>query len=125
MRIIIASLVPALWVVAAGQGLPQSLAAPALVRWSASISARQAGKGIPWDDSEKAAHALRHFNRRLSIQSGKGGFCAAAGALPVDFAPLSHPGSLAAGSLYASPLSRPWQFFWRTVAEPRAPSSVG
>ena len=124
VRVILVSLLPALWVVTSGQNLSQAPGGCVQVRSRAFVSASRPAKPVATPGGCEFAQILRNLNRRSHPQPGSNGF-----SVPVDVAApqFPQPAPLGLAPLaFQSPssLARNWQFHWRTAAEPRAPSSV-
>ena len=123
-KIIFASLLPFLWLVATAYG---SAGAPSggSSCYPTSISAA-AGRGQhdPARDFNSSKEALRNLNRRAGMSSESDGK-----PLPVIASAAGHPTLKHVPILFSvveapADLVRCWQFYIRTAPEPRAPSAV-
>ncbi len=124
VRVIFATLFPALWVVASGQGFPQSQGGGLQVRCHVTISSRQAGRATSAKYTCEVAHPLRGLNRRVGVEFGEDDPFAAS-ELPQGVYPrLSRIDHFSTENPTPHRLAKSWQFLWRTALEPRAPSSV-
>ena len=123
-RVMLGSLLPALWLSATGYCLLDSISDYEDDRQDASIFATRPDNRLPIQGSCSFQKSVRCWSRRVGVHSGPDGFspflAASDWALPnslqadVPFALLDGPLGLA----------KCWQFQWRTALEPRAPSSV-
>jgi len=122
MRIMLGSLLPALWLLTSGQGHPGFESAPGGGRCFARLSISHLGHRSPFQTGESYRLFARIAIRRAWFESGpddpfpigledRGSL----GVLPLV------PISLAAAD-HSAGLAHFWQFQWRTAPEPRAPS---
>jgi hypothetical protein len=124
MRIMLGSLLPAMWLAASGHYDSGSIGACAGYSCFASLLAAQPGQKLPIQAGCAFRQLVRSASRRLGLPSGGDDvppFMAAPG--------LSLPGLRHAQAAHDLPsalfgLANSWQFHWRTALEPRAPSLV-
>jgi hypothetical protein len=124
LRTAICSLLPALWLLAAGDSPvgPWNGCADDCCRTSASLSADSGH--APLADARSFEQPARFVSRRTGTQTG---WCGPLGPAVISasglriFEPDSSPPTV---STDADSLARCWQFHWHTALEPRAPSSV-
>jgi hypothetical protein len=124
VKLAISSLLPALWLVAAGQSLANPAGGQTGDNGTASIFRGERGGHGPLAATGSWTQSARHSHRRAGPQGGWGGFPFTAdlpSAEPVRFEPVFLS---SIGSTDALGLARCWQFHWRTALEPRAPSAV-
>ena len=124
VRIVICSLLPALWVLASGHCLADSVSGCADGCGCTSVSATEDGGQAPLPDARSFEQSARLLSRRMGMQTGWGGLWVPAA---VSASGLGEPEQASAPltvSTDALGLARCWQFYWRTASEPRAPSSV-
>jgi hypothetical protein len=124
VRIALGSLLPALWLVAAGHCLADSVSGRADACRPTTVSAADHGGQPPLTDAHASEQWARLMHRRGGMHSGW-----IVDLLPppawrgelhtlVDWSVLPTVSSEALG------LAKCWQFYWRTALEPRAPSAV-
>ena len=122
VRIIIGSVLPALWLLTAGQGLANAVDESASEGCVACLLSAPQGKRLP-SQCSCFQNFGRCANRRIGIYPGPDGsppFIAADPALNTCVG-----AERARSHLEASfGLAQSWQFLWRTASEPRAPSSL-
>jgi hypothetical protein len=124
IRVMLGSLLPALWLLATGHSFLDSISEYAGDRHVASIFATRQGNRLPIQGSCSFEQSARCWSRRVWVHSGPNGFppflsasdWALPGLLQVDVALTLSDGPLG--------LAKCWQFHWRTALGPRAPSSV-
>jgi hypothetical protein len=124
VRIVICSLLPALWALAAGHCLADSVSGSPDACGRTLVSATKDGGQVPLPDARSFEQSARLLSRRMGVQTGWGGLSVPA---PVSASRLAElqPGSAPLTvSTDALGLAKCWQFYWRTAAEPRAPSLV-
>jgi hypothetical protein len=124
VRIVISSLLPALWVLAAAHCLADPVNGCSDGCCRTAFSASQGSRHAPLKDVRSFEQSARLLNRRLGMQIGWGGLPAPAAVSACGFGELEYPSAPLTVSTEALGLSKCWQFCWRTAAEPRAPSSV-
>ena len=123
-RVILVSLFPALWLVAAANCLIDPVCACASNGLDTSVSSRGHGKhdaSTPVCSFEQSA---RRWSRRLNVQAGPEGLPTPVTLSQPQLPQLEHIDALSVGSRSSFGLAKCWQFRWRTALEPRAPSSV-
>ena len=118
------SLVPALMLLASGDGLGGLLASYGSNAGCCWRGAGDNGKGNQPLANSAFCQASRRWGRRLDPQPGSGGFAplavlAGTGTVLPDLAVVRFELPLANRAL-----AQGWQFHWRTALEPRAPSLV-
>ncbi len=123
-RVILAALLPALWLVASATGQDDSVSGFGRGRLGASISPDHNGEREASSAAYSAGQWARRWSRRFAETSGSEG-----STTPAAVPQLQFPGPELTAAL--PPQSQPdiglancWQFRWRTALEPRAPSSV-
>jgi hypothetical protein len=124
MRVMLGSLLPALWLSATGYCLLDSISEYAGDRRVVSIFATRPGNRLPLQGSSSFEQSARCWSRRVWVHSGPDGFppflaasdWALPGLLQADVSLALSDGPLG--------LAKCWQFHWRTALESRAPSSV-
>ena len=124
IRVMLGSLLPALWLSASGYCLLDAISDYEGDRQGTSIFATRPGNRLPLQGSCSCEHSARCWSRRAWAHSGPDGFPQFLAAS--DWA---HPGLLLGDvplTLSEGPLglAQCWQFHWRTASAPRAPSSV-
>jgi hypothetical protein len=124
VRIVICSLLPTLWVLAAGHCLADSVSGCADRCCRIFVSATEGSDHAPLTDVLSFEQSARLLNRRLGMQTGWGGLLMPADVSSFMFAELEHASAPLTVSADALGLAKCWQFYWRTASEPRAPSTV-
>jgi hypothetical protein len=124
VRIVICSLLPALWVLAAGHCLADPVSGCADGCCRTSVSATEGSDHAPLTDVRSFEQSARLLNRRVGAQTGWGGFLMPATVSTSLLGELEHASAPLTVSTDALGLAKCWQFYWRTASEPRAPSSV-
>lgn len=123
VRLVVSSLLPALWLVAAGHCLADPVSEHAARCHDTSVSAGKPAGSAPFTDACSLEQSARLSSRRVGTQAGGVGFLTPAlVATPEvrDREPVSVSSTVSADALG---LAQCWQFYWRTALEPRAPSS--
>ncbi len=121
-RVILALLIPALWLLASMECLSNPISGLKDEQPGSGISERRhAERG-----SSTCAHSLeqsaRRWNRRLNVQSGPDGLCGPAVLSQSQFLALDWRVVPSVCCHLPPGLANCWQFHWRTALEPRAPS---
>ena len=124
VRIVICSLLTALWVLAAGHCLAGPVSGCPDGGCRTSVSATEGNNHAPLTDVRSLEQSARLLNRRLGMQTGWGGLLMPADVSSFMFAELEHASAPLTVSADALGLAKCWQFYWRTASEPRAPSTV-
>ena len=124
VRPVICSLLPALWVLAAGHCLADSVGGCAEGCCRTFVSATEGSDHAPLTDVRSFEQSARLLNRRMGVQIGWGGLMLPAAVSASGLGELEHAFAPLAVSTDALGLAKCWQFYWRTASEPRAPSSV-
>jgi hypothetical protein len=124
VRIVICSLLPALWVLAAGHCLADPVSGCADGCGRTLVSATEDSGHAPLTDARSFEQSARLLNRRLGMQTGWGGLLMPAAVSTSMLGELEHASAPLTVSTDALGLAKCWQFYWRTASEPRAPSSV-
>ncbi len=124
VRVIFASLVPALLVVASGQGFPQRLMSAVHLRSRIVVLCRHSGRAPLSRDLRHAAWVARGSNRRLVIQAAGKDFSLDTASKDTKFPRFARLDQFSLKTQHGHCLTRPWQFQLRAALEPRAPSSV-
>ena len=121
---ILASLLPALWLVASANCLVDPVSGSASNRLDSTVSA--GGHGEPDAASSVCSfeQSARRWSRRLNHQSGPEGFASPVTVSQFELLKLEHIEGLPVDAKSSFGLANCWQFHWRTALEPRAPSSV-
>jgi hypothetical protein len=124
VRIVLCSLLPVLWVLAAGHCVADPASACPDGCGRTLVSAAGHDGHTPLNDVRSFEPPARLLNRRMGTPTGWG----IVPALPVGSASGLHDLERALAPLTVSPealgLAKCWQFYWRTASEPRAPSFV-
>lgn len=124
VRIVICSLLPALWVLAAGHCLADPVSGCADGCCRTSVSATEGGDHAPSTDVRSFEQSARLLNRRVGAQTGWGDFLMPTAVSTSMLGKLEHASAPLTVSTDALGLAKCWQFYWRTASDPRAPSSV-
>ena len=124
VRTVICSLLPALWVLAAGHCLADPVSGCPDGCCRTSVSATEGSDHAPLTDVRSFEQSARLLNRRLGMQTGWGGLLVPVAVSAPGFGELEHASAPLTVSTDALGLAKCWQFYWRTASEPRAPSSV-
>ena len=124
VRIVICSLLPALWVLAAGHCLADPVGGCAEGCCRTFVSATEGNDHAPLTDVRSFEQSARLFNRRAGMETGWGGLLVPVAASAPGFGDLEQASGPLTVSTEALGLAKCWQFYWRTASEPRAPSSV-
>ena len=123
-RVILASLLPALWLIASMDSLSDAVPDMTSVRPDSELCASSHGKDDCSPPFRSLEQSARRWSRRFNVQSGVDGFSLPAVVsqvqvpVPDQFVRFSDLASRSPG------LANCWQFLCRTALEPRAPSSV-
>lgn len=124
MRLILGSLLPAVWLLASGYAGVDTLSGYAGGCCVVSILSAQAGQRLPVPGSCAFDESARSWSRRHLLDSGAESFPP-----PLEASDPASP-RLLVGALRAQvsedslALAQSWQFFWRAASAPRAPSLV-
>ena len=124
VRTVICSLLPALWVLAAGHCLADSVNGCPDGSGRTLVSAREGSDHAPLKDVRSFEQSARLLNRRAGMQTGWGGLLVPVAISAPGFGELEQASAPPTVSTDAFGLAKCWQFYWRTASEPRAPSSV-
>jgi hypothetical protein len=124
VRTVICSLLPALWVLAAGHCLADSVSGCPDGCDQTSVSAKKGDRHGPLTDARASEQWARLFNRRIGMQIGWGGLLMPSAVSTSMLGELGQASGPLTFSPHALGLAKCWQFYWRTACEPRAPSSV-
>ncbi len=124
VRTVICSLLPALWLLAAGHCLADSASGCSDGCCRTAVSAADHGGLAPLKDVRSFEQSARLLNRRAGMQTGWGGPLAPAAVAAPGLGELEQSSARLTVSTEAFGLAKCWQFYWRTASEPRAPSSV-
>jgi hypothetical protein len=124
VRTVICSLLPALWVLAAGHCLADSVSGCPDVRGRPLVSATDNSHHAPLKDVRSFEQSARLLNRRAGMQTGWGGLLMPIAVSAPGFGELEQASAPLTVSTDALGLAKCWQFYWRTASEPRAPSSA-
>jgi hypothetical protein len=122
--VILALLLPALWLVASANRLIDPVSGCGSNRLGASVSTCGHGKQDASNSVCSFEKSARRWSRRLNEQSGPDGFPAPVTISRFQLSQLKHVETLRVDSQTSFGLAKCWQFRWRTALEPRAPSSV-
>ncbi len=118
------SLLPALWLLAAGHCLADQLGEWAGGSPQTLVPEADYGDHAPLTDVRSFEQSARMLNRRMGTLIGWGFLPVPVVISTSGFADLEHVSAPLTVSTEALGLARCWQFRWRTASEPRAPSSV-
>jgi hypothetical protein len=124
VRPVICLLLPALWVVAAGHCLADSVSGCPDGCGRALVSAKEGSDHAPLKDVRSFEQSARLLSRRAGEQTGWGGLLVPVAVAAPGFGELEQASAPLTVSTDALGLAKCWQFDWRTASEPRAPSSV-
>ena len=124
VRIVICSLLPALWALAAGHCLADPVSGCPDGCCRSLVSATEGSDHAPLTDVRSFEQSARLLNRRMGMQTGWGGLLMPAAVSTSMLGELEHASAPLTVSADALGLAKCWQFHWRTASEPRAPSSV-
>jgi hypothetical protein len=124
VRTVICSLLPALWVLAAGHCLADSVSGCPDGCGRPLFSATEDNHHAPLKDIRSFEQSARLLNRRIGVQTGWGGLLVPAAVSASRVGELEQASAPLTVSTDALGLAKCWQFYWRTASEPRAPSSV-
>ena len=125
MGLIPGSLLPVLWLLAAGDLCPNSMGDCGAGCCVPLALAAPHGSRLPIQSSDGSFQkAARSWTRRPWVQSGSDGFLPFVAARSSKLPVYSKAGALFPLSDVSLRLARSWQFYWRTALEPRAPSAV-
>jgi hypothetical protein len=124
VRTVICSLLPALWVLAAGHCLADSVNGCPDGCDRPLVSATEGSNHAPLKDVRSFEQSARLLHRRVGMQTGWGGLLMPPAVSTSMLGELEH--SYAPLTVCTDALGRAkcWQFYWRTALDPRAPSSV-
>ena len=123
IKVMLGSLLPALWLSATGYCFLDSISEYTGDRYVASILATRQGNRLPVQGSCSFDQSARCWSRRLwhSGPNGLPPFLAGSDLVLPGLLQADIPLTLSDGPFG---LAKCWQFYWRTALEPRAPSSV-
>ncbi len=124
VRIVMCSLLPALWVLAAGHCLADPMRACPDGCGRTVVCAAGHNGHAPFTDVRSFEQSARLLNRRMATQLGWGPVPLPAAIQSCGLNDLEQASAPLTVSTDAPGLARCWQFHWRTASEPRAPSSV-
>ena len=124
VRTVICSLLPALWVLAAGHCLADPVSGCPDGCGRTVVSATEGSNHAHLKDVRSFEQSARLLNRRMGTQTGWGGLPMPAAVSSSWLGELEHASAPLTISTDALGLAKCWQFYWRTAFEPRAPSSV-
>jgi hypothetical protein len=124
VRTVICSVLPAVWLLAAGHCLADSVSGCPDGCGRPLVSAREGSKHAPLKDLRSFEQPARLLNRRAGMQPGWGGLLVPVAVSALGLGELEQASARLTVSTDALGLAQCWQFYWRTAAEPRAPSSV-
>jgi hypothetical protein len=124
VRTVICSLLPALWVLAAGHCLADSVSGCPDRCARPLVSAKEGSDHAPLQDVRSFEQSARLLNRRAGMQTGWGGLPVPVAVATPGLRELEQVSAPLTVSTDALGLAKCWQFYWRTASEPRAPSSV-
>jgi hypothetical protein len=124
VRIVICSLLPALWVLAAGHCLADPVSGCPDGCGRTLVSATEGSDHAPLTDVRSFEQSARLLKRRMGMQTGWGGLLMPAAGSASGLGELEHASAPLTVSTDALGFAKCWQFYWRTASEPRAPSSV-
>ena len=124
VRTVMCSLLPALWVLAAGCCLADPVSGCADGCGRTLVSANEDSGHAPLKDVRSFEQSARLLNRRVGMQTGWGGLLMPPAVSTPMLGELEHAYAPLTVSTDALGLAKCWQFYWRTASEPRAPSSV-
>jgi hypothetical protein len=124
VRVMLVTLLPAFWLVAADSGTVGTSKSFADGRVCTLVSDCDQGRKGPWSDAftleQKARHSTRRFGSQTGLNGSTPGFAVAGCESP-------RPERFGLHSVFRqapAELAGCWQFYWRTALEPRAPTSV-
>jgi len=124
MKLVVASLLPTLWLVTSGQSLLDPMGPCATGNFCAWVSRSESGEDFPLKQARFFLAAARPISIRIGTHSGTDKipsletiFCG----WDVEWTPIAISSPTSDGSLA---LAKSWQFHCRTALEPRAPSPV-
>jgi hypothetical protein len=124
VRTVICSLLLALWVLAAGHCLADSVSGCPDGCGRSLVSARDGSDHAPLKDVRSFEQSARLLNRRAGMQTGWGGLLVPVAVSAPGVGEMEQAPAPLTVSTDALGLAKCWQFYWRTASEPRAPSSV-
>jgi hypothetical protein len=124
VRTVICSLLPALWLLAAGHCLADSASGCPDGCCRTSVSATEDNGHGPSKDARSFEQSARVLSRRVGPQTGWGGLLTPVALASCGLRGVEHASAPLTVSSDAPGLAKCWQFYWRTASEPRAPSSV-
>ena len=124
VRIVIGSLLPALWVLAARHCLADPVSGYTDGCCRPAVSASEGSKHAPSKDARSFEQSARLLNRRMGTQIGWGFVPVPIAISASGFDDLVRFSAPLTVSTEALGLAKCWQFYWRTASEPRAPSFV-
>jgi hypothetical protein len=123
-RLILASLIPALWLVASLNCLNDPVGG---FVGEPSCSVLASGGNHQQDSSNwtfSMERSARRWSRRFNAQCEPEKFSTPVAVSPFPSPKPSHPVLFSEGSQLSLRLAQSWQFLWRTALESRAPSSI-
>jgi hypothetical protein len=126
IKIMFVLLLPLLWVAASAYSSVDVPSGGASNGCRTSISAAAAGHAHrgPAKDVYSSKQLARSLNRRAGMPSGSDGVSSPVIVFDARLSGLEQSPLLFSVVEAPADLARCWQFYWRTVAEPRAPSTV-
>ena len=124
VRTVICSLLTALGVLAAGHCLANPESGCPVGCGRIVVSAPAGSDHAPLPDVRSFEQSARLLSRRLGMQPGWGGLLMPADVSTSMLGELEQASAPLTVTTDALGLAKCWQFYWRTAAEPRAPSSV-
>ena len=124
IKIMLASLLPLLWLAASGQGSAHAPFNSTVVGCRTSVSISSAGhdQGGPKEDACSPGKSARHLGRRAGPHSSLDRTSTPVVISNSRLSGLRQVWTSANGAEASSGLATCWQFYWRTASEPRAPS---
>jgi hypothetical protein len=123
-RVILALLIPALWLVASMECLSDPVSGLKGEQPDSGISASRHGERGSTTSACSVEQSARRWSRRLNVQSGPDGLHGPAVLSQSQFLAPDWRVVPSVCSHLPLGLANCWQFHWRTALEPRAPSSV-
>jgi len=126
VKIMLASLLPLLWLATSGYSSALAPFNNAVVRGhtSLSISSVKHGQGGPMEAACSSGKSARILNRRAGTHSSLDRISTPVVISDSRLSGLRQVRISFNGAETSSGLAQCWQFYWRTASEPRAPSAV-